>query len=273
MIVVHCQQASDEWWEHKRAVPSASNFHRIVTSTGKLSKQSDGYIAELIAEVASFNPKFFTTRGTEAMRNGQTTEPEARRFYEMERGVDVEQVGVCFSDDERFCCSPDGLVEPDGGLELKCPSLPVMAEYLMDNRLPLEHKAQVHGCLIVTGRAWWDYLAYAPGLKPLLIRVEPDEYTETLRVALDDFWERLQDARALIHPPTKEEEQVKAWKRWLRQCADDLAEVNKGLPLMAALPLDVRRETWRLSELHGKSRGWIFDRDTKQFRLAEQPAF
>lgn len=190
MKVIQCVQGSDQWWEAKRGIPSASNFDRIITAvTGKPSAGMKGYIAELIADTASMTPSYFTNRGvSRPMQNGHDMEPEARRYYALERNVDVQQVGFCISDCGRFGCSPDGLVGEDGGLELKCPSLHIHAGYLIDGTLPNEYKAQVHGALVVTGRAWWDFLSYGPGLDPLLIRVKPNEFTDKLRAALEVFW-------------------------------------------------------------------------------------
>jgi hypothetical protein len=159
------------------------------------------YICELIADVCRLTPPTdlgaYTSR---AMQNGIDTEPEARNWYSLESNQDVQQVGVCITDDGRFAASPDGLVGEDGGLELKCPDLKTQVRYLIDGGLPAEYVPQVHGNLIVSGRAWWDFLSYAPGLPPLRVRVTPNEYTEALRTALDEFWDRyrllLRDFRA-----------------------------------------------------------------------------
>ncbi len=156
------------------------------------SAQARKYACELIADASELIPPYFSGRGgpvrNSEMQYGVDTEPEARRWYALERDTDVKQVGFCLSDDLRFGCSPDGLVGEDGGLELKCPLLKTHAEYLDDGGLPLEYVPQVHGSLIVTGRKWWDFMSYAPGLKPLLIRVFPDDFTEALRKCLDRFW-------------------------------------------------------------------------------------
>lgn len=209
MIEINCIQGTPEWWEAKRGIPSASNFSRIFTQkTMKVSAQAEDYAAELIADCASLAPPYFTTQGrpvNAAMQNGQEVEPEARRFYEMERGVDVRQVGFCVTDDGSIGCSPDGLIDPDGGLELKCPLLKTQAGYLLRGELPSEYRAQVHGSLIVTGRKWWDFLCYAPGLDPLLLRVVPDEYTEALRKALADFLVMYAEARRKIGLPEKDD--------------------------------------------------------------------
>lgn len=197
-------QYSAEWWECRRGIPTASNFGRIITpKTMKYSSQADDYAAELISDIVSLNPPFFTERNghTPAMRNGIDFEPEARRFYEMERDVDVSPGGFCLSDDGRFGCSPDGLIGEEGCLELKCPLAKTQVLYLIDGVVPPEYRPQVHGQLIVTGRKWVDFMSYAPGLEPLLIRVEPDDFTKKLAEALEKFYARYQELLAKMRRP------------------------------------------------------------------------
>jgi hypothetical protein len=185
-----CDQYSDEWWKLHRALPSASDFDSILTPTGKLSAQADGYICRLLGDKYDLYYPRKNEFATAAMRHGLSAEPESRKFYELERSCDVKQVGLCISDDGRLCCSPDGLVGEDGLLELKNPSPAVHVKYLLAGVLPSEYGPQVHGQLVVTGRKWADFLSYCPGLPPLLIRVVPGEYTELLRAALGLFLAR-----------------------------------------------------------------------------------
>lgn len=188
-------QYSMQWWSVRRGVPTSSCFDRIVTpAKGELSKQADGYIHQLIAD--QYDPEYGVVDDyvTAAMRNGTIMEPEARNYYAFERGMDVEQVGFCMDDDGRFGCSPDGMVGDDGLLELKCPQPHTQVAYLLANQLPQAYKPQVHGQLVVTGRKWVDFMSYSPGFPILLIRVEPDEYTDKLRVALDEFWQKYQES-------------------------------------------------------------------------------
>lgn len=189
-------QYSEEWWKTRKGVPTASNFGKVFTAkTMKPSASQDDYIAELIADrVDTTPPEFIAQDITPDMMHGLETEGEARAFYAMDRDVDVDEVGFCLTDDGRFGCSPDGLVGDDGGLELKCPQLKTQVKYLLAGGLPDEYRGQVHGSLIVTGRAWWDFLSYAPGLPPLLLRVEPDAYTKALAAALEPFWAKYQEA-------------------------------------------------------------------------------
>lgn len=200
MKIIECVQLSPCWWEARRGKPSASNFGRIMTpKTMKLSASADDYACELVADIIRLDPPILTEQPmSAAMRNGVQCEPEARNFYAFDTGHPVLQVGLCVTDDDRFCCSPDGLVGEKGGLELKCPEPKTHVAYLLAREVPTEYRCQVHGALIVTGRDWWDFMSYCPGFKPLVVRVVPDEFTKSLRICLETFWARFQEIKALI---------------------------------------------------------------------------
>lgn len=201
--VFDCLQYSPEWWLIRRGIPTASNFGKILTpAKGDLSKSADDYIAELIADRAQLHAPITTDHPlSRDMANGLNMEPEARNWFALEADVEVKQVGFCLTADGRFGCSPDGLIGEDGGLELKCPSLKTQVKYLLDGELPNEYRAQVHGSLIVTGRAWWEFVSYAPGLPPFRVRVFPDAYTAKLRDGLEAFHGRYMDLLAKFDLP------------------------------------------------------------------------
>lgn len=196
MKVFTCPQYSVQWWELRCGIPTGSSFDRILTPTGKRSAQAEEYMAELAGDIVCQTPNFFSTRGarvgTPEMEAGRAAEPHARRWYSVERDLDVREVGFCLSDDGMYGCSPDALVGDDGVLELKCPLPKTQMKYLMKGAscLPTEYKPQVHGHLIVTCRPWVDFMSYVPGLQCVLVRVEPDAYTRLLSEALAEFLER-----------------------------------------------------------------------------------
>lgn len=202
-------QGSSEWWEIRKGVPTASRFSDIITpAKAQLSKSADKYAAELASDVVALAPNWITEDPrnkppSRAAQDGVQNEPKARAFYEMERGVIVRQCGFVLTDDGRWGCSPDGLVEGDGGaliggLELKCPLPKTHAEYLLDDVLPLDYKCQVHGCLLVTGLPCWDFMSYCPGMPEFIKRVVPDEFTVKLAEALDQFFPRYMEIRKRI---------------------------------------------------------------------------
>ena len=204
MNIIKCNQYTAEWWDARRGIPTASEFSRIVTpKKWDFAKGSSTYAQELIAQL--YDPfygchdEFMST----AMSNGSAMEPEARRYYEFSRGVQVEQVGFCLTDDGRFGCSPDGLVGEDGGLECKSPKPTTQIKWLLGGGVPDEHLAQCHGCMYVTGRKWWDFLSYHPSIPHLLVRVERDEKTEALGEHLDTFDKSYRAAREEIEAKQK----------------------------------------------------------------------
>lgn len=200
MIVVNCKQYDDKWWDVRRGVPTASEWSSILTPAKlKMGTGAITYAHKLIAEEYDLNYGDVDEYVSAGMKNGILMEPEVRKFYEFARECDVEQVGFILTDDKRFGCSPDGMVSLlSRGLELKHPAPHTHIKWLLDNKLPDEHKAQCHGGMIVTGYDTWDFLSHIAGFPPLLITVERDDYTEKLTVALDEFWDMLQTMRATI---------------------------------------------------------------------------
>lgn len=191
VIIETFEQLSTEWFAARVGRPSASQFDKIITTKGEPSKQRQKYLYQLAGERISGTRE--ETYCNAAMQRGTEMEPEARALYELMRDVSVDQVGMCYRDsDKLFSCSPDGLVGEDGGLEIKCPSMAVHVEYLMGGKLPTDYFQQVHGSLLVTGRKWWDFLSYYPGIKPLLVRVFPDKgFMGVLDLELAFFCEEL----------------------------------------------------------------------------------
>jgi hypothetical protein len=192
MIVYDVEQGSPEWHKLRRGRPTASNFHRIITGKGmKPSKSMEGYIDELIGEaLAIHQPEGAPSYTSRAMSYGVETENEARRWYQLNTEAEVRKVGFITTDDHRFGGSPDALVGPDGGMELKCPTPKVHMSYLRRGGVPANYKAQVHGGLICGAGvlSWWDFVSYCPGLEPVKVRVVRDDFTTELAVCLEIFW-------------------------------------------------------------------------------------
>lgn len=95
----------------------------------------------------------------EAMLRGILVESDARRAYEVQTGVMVEQVGFVGHRDLMAGCSPDGFVE-EGLLELKCPKSATHVKYLRTDALLADYRAQVTHALWITGRPWCDLVSY-----------------------------------------------------------------------------------------------------------------
>ncbi len=200
--VLNSPQYSFSWWQSRRGIPTCSEFSRIISPVkGEPSKSQDEYIAELIADRSEFMAPFIPPEDAyqnAEMAEGTRREPESRSWYAMQTDSEIRQVGFVLSACGRFGGSPDALVGDDGILELKNPARKTQIKYLLKGGLPADYKCQVHGLLIVTQRKWVDFLSYCPGFAPLLVRIEPDEFTAKLRKELAAFCDRLQETIARV---------------------------------------------------------------------------
>ena len=179
MIILTDEQGSPEWLASRLGRPSASNFGRLVTGSGKPSSSAESYINEMIAERLTGRSKPFYTN--EHMERGNALEPEAREAYEFITDFEVVETGFILHDSEEFGCSPDGLVAEQGGLEIKCPSDSVHVSYLRAGKVPAKYYQQVQGCMWITGREWWDFMSYHPEMPHLLVRAHRNEkYIEAM---------------------------------------------------------------------------------------------
>jgi hypothetical protein len=186
MKVFNVEQGSDAWAELRRGIPTASEFHRIVTPGGKLSKQARGYAYLLVAEEL-LGRSLIVLDELEWVAHGKATEPEAARWYEAERDLDTTPVGLIKTDDERMGASPDRLVSFSGILEIKCPAPQTHVAYMVEG-FACAYKPQVQGQLLISEREWADWVSYSPELPAALERVYRDEpYIDLLRSALDEF--------------------------------------------------------------------------------------
>lgn len=189
MIEITCEQGTPEWFEARCGIPTASNFKKLVSSTGRPSTQQKGYMMDLLAEKMMGEKTH--TEPNEWMLRGIELEAEAADLYAFTTGAELKEVGFLLDSSQSFGCSPDRLVG-DGGLEIKCPKPSTHVSYLLANKVPADYYPQVQGCMLVTGAKWWDFMSYCPGMKPLIIRCERDEaYLETLCEELSKFHTKL----------------------------------------------------------------------------------
>ena len=115
-----------------------------------------------------------------ALAWGHEVEQFARDAYELETGNVVQQVGFIEHQEFPFAgASPDGLIDDDGGLELKCPRDSRIHLDRFLSGVPSEYIPQIQGCMWVTGRQWWHFASYDPRMpeshRLLIIKVPRDD--------------------------------------------------------------------------------------------------
>lgn len=138
------------------------------------SDTSRGLVATLAAEriTDEQDPSFVNAD----MERGIVYEPVIRARYAELTGAKVREIGLAvrtFDDGARLVASPDGLVGEDGGIEIKAPRTKGHMATVLADEVPAGYMPQIQAALLVTGRAWWDYVEAAAGTL-YVKRVYPD---------------------------------------------------------------------------------------------------
>jgi putative phage-type endonuclease len=175
------EQGSQEWLAERAGKWTGSKFVDVMAiseRTGKpLKARSDAVwqvVVERMTGQAIEGPVGF------ALAWGHEVEQFARDAYELETGNVVQQVGFIEHQEFPFAgASPDGLIDDDGGLELKCPRDSRIHLDRFLSGVPAEYIPQIQGCMWVTGRQWWHFASYDPRMpeshRLLIIKVPRDE--------------------------------------------------------------------------------------------------
>lgn len=188
MKVYDCLQGSDEWKDLHLGIPTASQFHRILTpAKEQLAEGRWAYAYELAVERLLKETKH-TAEGLYWPERGKLLEHDAVRHYEFVHSCRTAKVGFITPDHGKWGCSPDRLiVEEVGGLELKCPSPEKHLEYFdEEHKGPgFAYRCQIQGSMLITGFPWWDFMSYHPQLPDALYRYQRDQpFIDKLEEAL-----------------------------------------------------------------------------------------
>lgn len=173
-------QGSDDWLAARLGIPTASEFDRIVTPK-KLQlaeTASVTYMHKLLAEWMYGAPLEAFDGGW--VKRGKELEPEAARYYEMEKDVETQAVGFVTLDDGTAGASPDRLVGDVALVEFKCPALETHVGYMLDPQsLLVEYRIQHQGQLwVCSDREYVDMVSYYPGFPAVIVRTYRDELVQ-----------------------------------------------------------------------------------------------
>ena len=167
------EQGSDEWFLERLGHVTASCFADVMANGQGITRIK--YMRRLVAERLTGKP--MESYYNRHMERGNEQEPYARMAYEALTGNIVQETGFIKHQQIMAGCSPDGLIDDDGGVEIKSVLPTVQIETIERGTYPHDHAAQIQGSLWVTGRKWWDFVSYSPDLPECLrvyiYRVEP----------------------------------------------------------------------------------------------------
>lgn len=174
IIIDSYKQHDPEWFKARLGNPGASDFGKILTSTGKISESRTKYMKKLAGEIVSGRHE--DNYNSYRMKQGTENEAESRMVYEMENEIEIRQVALVFKDERKLChASPDGLIEPKGGFETKDAEFTVQIDRLFSGKMVTIHIPQCQGSMYVCEKDYWIFRSYCSGLPSLNIRLERDE--------------------------------------------------------------------------------------------------
>jgi hypothetical protein len=190
-------QGSMEWFAAREANLTSSKFSCVVARP--TSKKYQEYLADKVNEILGV-PNFDDDQNKPWHSHGKEWEDEARISYEFQTGNIVDNAWYIKHPDFDFIGgSPDGLVNDDGGIEIKCRKSLTAHEKSIDAGMESTHKPQVQGYLWITGREWFDFISYFKDEDLFktdlhIHRVYADlEYHKKLETACLMFWRNIQE--------------------------------------------------------------------------------
>jgi hypothetical protein len=171
MEIINCIQGSPEWYKARLGMLTGSEAQPIATNGAGLKTLVNKLVAERLMDKTE--EQIYTNV---FMEKGKELEDEARNAYELETGNTVVKVGFCKLD-EYVGCSPDGLVDDDGGTEIKNFKPSTFVDYMFTEKVDTSYEWQCQFNMFVTDRKWWDYVVYNPNFKKSLIikRINRDD--------------------------------------------------------------------------------------------------
>jgi putative phage-type endonuclease len=208
MIVHTMEQRSPEWYEVRAGKLTASCAGKLITPTGRPSTQYKGEIARILAEQQGLQEPE-QLRPSYWMERGIDMEEEAQRWLAVETGLDIEPVGFIEDHTGYFGVSPDGIIREDETIipvELKCPKPSTHIQWLIEGGVPKEHLAQVHMAMLIAKSRFAYFMSYCPECQPLIVKVEIDDYTQTLADQMDVYIDEMEDAQQKLFPGGNDEE-------------------------------------------------------------------
>jgi YqaJ-like viral recombinase domain len=178
------KQGTEEWLAARVGCVTASRVRDVVaqTKSGTWTAGRKNYLGELVCERLTGRP--YPQYVSAAMNHGSETEPRARFRYALASGSEITEVGyIPHPNIPHAGASPDGLVAPDGLVEIKCPHSPgVHIERLLATERtgwgiePGTYDQMQWQMACMPERQWVDFVSFDEGLPEqmqLIIRRVP----------------------------------------------------------------------------------------------------
>ncbi|SUF21784.1 Integration, recombination (Phage or Prophage) [Salmonella enterica] len=161
------EQRSPEWFAARCGKVTASRLYDVMARTKSgYAASRQNYMAELICQRLTGKPEEGFTNA--AMMRGTELEPVAREVYALnEFDAVISEVGLIDHPTiAGFAASPDGIVNDDGLIEIKCPNTWTHLQTLKTGVPKYQYLLQMHAQMMCTGRKWCDFVSFDDRLPP-----------------------------------------------------------------------------------------------------------
>lgn len=183
------EQGTDEWFQLRCGVLTASEVKNILTPTFKKANndKSKLFFCDLLAQrVTNYvEPQYIN----DDMLRGHQDEIYAKEIYS-EKYAPITECGFITNEKWGFTLgySPDGLVGDEGLIEIKSRAQKYQLQTILNDEVPEEHIMQIQSGMLISGRDWCDYISYCGGMPMYVKRVYADiEMHKTILSAIKDF--------------------------------------------------------------------------------------
>lgn len=180
-IYDNLQQGTNEWLQIRAGKFTGSDFHTLIGNSETKKKILFKKSIERLTNITLIDD--ITSPDIE---RGKEEEKNARLLYEMETGQEVQQIGFAELD-EWVGCSPDGLVNNDGIIEIKCPKDVIFAQQVITGNIKPEYITQMQFNMYVLDKQYCDYIMYNKDFKLFIKRIERDnDKIEVIKNTIED---------------------------------------------------------------------------------------
>ena len=171
------QQGSDEWLQTRCGLLTASEMSKIITPTLKTANNGEtrSHLYDLAAQrITGYPGDNFQSY---AMQRGSLDEILAAQLYDQKHNH-LRRCGFITNNKWGFTLgySPDGLLaDYDGTIEIKSRDPKYQIETILKDETPNEYMIQIQTGLLISERAFCDFISYSGGLPMFVKRVYADD--------------------------------------------------------------------------------------------------
>jgi len=167
MIYKDIIQGSDEWDSIRLGKATSSRMIDIIKGPRGYRASRINYLAEKVCEILTGQQQ--EHYHSKPMDGGHEFEALARSTYEGKTGNYVDEVGFIDHDTiQLFGASPDGLVNNDGCIEIKCPNSATHLLTLTKGTIKKDYILQMQAVMMCGNRQWCDFISFDPRIEERL---------------------------------------------------------------------------------------------------------